>query len=220
MTNPSNKCCEKCHWLKNGCNNRICPCHSPTVPTPESGKRKGTLPTEEFYCSDCGESWTHKKKMRGYCPFHLHQATPHPESGVYKTRIIGKHICGPRCNQEQGHLYKMFTPPHKESVETGGWEQRIRRKYLLPLQGAYIEDRWAGDEMIEDIKELLSSTSLLTEKRVREEERERQYDLMMRSLPSDAENLSTLTPDQAYRLIKSFLEKKPWASLTNNTTRE
>jgi len=46
--------------------------------------------------------------------------------------------------------------------------------------------------------------------KAREEERERQYCLMMESIPSDAENLSTLTLDQAFRLIKSFISKKPW----------
>jgi hypothetical protein len=47
-------------------------------------------------------------------------------------------------------------------------------------------------------------------KKAREEEKERQYDLIMESLPKDAENLSTLTPDQSLSLIKSFLNKKPW----------
>ncbi|MDD3267667.1 MAG: hypothetical protein PHC75_10880 [Burkholderiales bacterium] len=34
-------------------------------------------------------------------------------------------------------------------------------------------------------------------------------DLMM-SLPSDAENLSTLTPDQALKTIRTFMDKRPF----------
>ena len=43
-----------------------------------------------------------------------------------------------------------------------------------------------------------------------EDERERNWELMMDCLPKDAENLSTLTDDQAGRLIREFLKKKPW----------
>uniref|UniRef100_A0A6H1ZFW0 Uncharacterized protein n=1 Tax=viral metagenome TaxID=1070528 RepID=A0A6H1ZFW0_9ZZZZ len=41
-------------------------------------------------------------------------------------------------------------------------------------------------------------------------ERKRQYELLMSCLPEDAENLSTLTDDQAKRLIDCFLKKSPW----------
>lgn len=45
---------------------------------------------------------------------------------------------------------------------------------------------------------------------VKQNERERQYDLLMSCLPKNAENLSTLTPDQALQLIKCFIIKQPW----------
>ena len=44
----------------------------------------------------------------------------------------------------------------------------------------------------------------------RKKEREMQYELLMSCLPEDAENLSTLTDDQAGRLVKCFLKKHPW----------
>ena len=47
----------------------------------------------------------------------------------------------------------------------------------------------------------------------RREERERQWKLMMECLPSDAENLSLLTPDQAQRLIKCFIKNKKYSQL-------
>jgi hypothetical protein len=37
-----------------------------------------------------------------------------------------------------------------------------------------------------------------------------QWEMMMECLPKDAENLSTLIPDQALRLMKCFIAKQPW----------
>jgi len=62
------------------------------------------------------------------------------------------------------------------------------------------------DGEIRDFRNFLSEAISQTER----EEKERQYDMMMKCLPSDAENLSTLTPDQAFRLIKCFIKKNPW----------
>lgn len=43
-----------------------------------------------------------------------------------------------------------------------------------------------------------------------EKESDRIYNLTMSCLPKDAENLSTLTDDQAGRLMRCFLKKNPW----------
>ena len=39
---------------------------------------------------------------------------------------------------------------------------------------------------------------------------EKQYELLISCLPEDAENLSTITLNQAQRLIKCFIKKNPW----------
>jgi hypothetical protein len=58
-------------------------------------------------------------------------------------------------------------------------------------------------QCLEDIKDFFSQELL-------QRERKRQYDLLMGCLPEDAENLSTLTDDQAGRLIRCFIKKNPW----------
>jgi hypothetical protein len=60
------------------------------------------------------------------------------------------------------------------------------------------------------VKEFIRQEKELSRREGAKEERERQFDLIMKCLPSDAENLSTLTPDQAMRLIRSFISNNPW----------
>ena len=64
----------------------------------------------------------------------------------------------------------------------------------------------ARDMIIEKgIKEISDMIEQATKK-----EKERQWETMMSCLPSDAENLSLLTEDQAKRLIDCFTKKHPW----------
>ena len=70
----------------------------------------------------------------------------------------------------------------------------------------YVEGEFDKPAFEEYITQALSQR----EEEVRRAEKERQYELLMSCLPKDAENLSTLTPDQALRLIKKFINKNPW----------
>lgn len=65
-------------------------------------------------------------------------------------------------------------------------------------------------EMRETLKQIVLAKISEAREEGRREEKERQYSLLMDCLPKDAENLSSLTPDQAKRLIDSFLKKNPW----------
>ena len=64
--------------------------------------------------------------------------------------------------------------------------------------------------MKQHIKPCNCKTCIKAKEEALQEERERQYKLLMSCLPKDAENLSTLTPYQALRLIQCFLKKNPW----------
>jgi hypothetical protein len=89
---------------------------------------------------------------------------------------------------------------------TQSFEERFKEKFKGVFY-KYSEDN--GGEVVFQDDNIIAF--ILQEKELsRKEERERQFDLIMRSLPTDAENLSTLTPDQAIRLIRSFISKNPW----------
>jgi len=45
------------------------------------------------------------------------------------------------------------------------------------------------------------------EKKIKEIEIDTLWDMFFRCFPPDMENLSTITPDQAYRLLKCFIHK-------------
>jgi len=62
-----------------------------------------------------------------------------------------------------------------------------------------------------DVKEEVLQSILKALSQAQKEEQERQYNLLMSCLPKDAENLSTLTNDQAKRLIDCFIKKNPWS---------
>ena len=42
------------------------------------------------------------------------------------------------------------------------------------------------------------------------------WDMLFDSFPPDMENLSTMTPEQAYRLLKNFIKKLENYTQTNN----
>jgi hypothetical protein len=67
---------------------------------------------------------------------------------------------------------------------------------------------WLEEENRQDWEIERAVEDLLDEQK--EEILEHQYDMMMKCLPSDAENLSTLTPDQAFRLMRCFIKSNPW----------
>jgi len=84
------------------------------------------------------------------------------------------------------------------------WEERFNQEFTH-------DGAWAVEDNGCRVSPRQVKDFIRTElQKAREEERDRQFGLMMESIPSDAENLSTLTLDQAFRLIKSFISKKPW----------
>ena len=60
-------------------------------------------------------------------------------------------------------------------------------------------------------KELKGERQRLLYMMIRAEERERQFNMLMSCLPKDAENLATLTPEQALKLITKFISLRPWS---------
>ena len=67
---------------------------------------------------------------------------------------------------------------------------------------------WAG----KNIKKGIELSKIISEAKEKQHKEiiEKQYELLISCLPEDAENLSTLTSDQAQRLIKCFIKKNPW----------
>ena len=78
------------------------------------------------------------------------------------------------------------------------------KKYLAEI-GISIKHPEVGD-YLDELEEVFSKAL----SQAKAKERERQYELLMSCLPEDAENLSTLTDNQAKRLIDCFLKKSPW----------
>ena len=71
---------------------------------------------------------------------------------------------------------------------------------------------WAGKNLkkVIELSGTIEQAKADQRSEIVEKEKERQYELLMSCLPKDAENLSTLTSDQAKRLINCFIKKNPW----------
>jgi hypothetical protein len=113
----------------------------------------------------------------------------------------------PECQFEKGHSRECSKFIEQKNPMKKDTDQLKQKACELILDH---EVAWGGDGYFCQKCGIEFSPKVELEKTVREEEKERQWELMMECLPSNAENLSTLTPYQAYKLINCFLGKNPW----------